>query len=152
MSVRRGRGALAVVSSAALLAVGCGGSSGISQAQLDAKAGRACTAAAESLQRIDSPKLPNDAGRFLTHGIAVIGPEVTQLARLHPAGSAAATYRSALDASRAELAALRRATRAIHENADPIATMRELQRRLAPLELEAGGAWTALGLSVCADG
>jgi len=141
-----------MVVSAAALATGCGGTSGISSAQLHARAGRACTAAAASLQKLNSPKLPGDAGAFLSEGIAVVGPEVSELSRLHPAGDLAASYRNALNASRGELNALRRASHEIKANADPIATFRTLQNRLAPLELEASGAWNALGLAVCADG
>ncbi|MHB1568908.1 MAG: hypothetical protein ACYC0H_06860 [Solirubrobacteraceae bacterium] len=146
------RPTIASVASAALLVAGCGGSSGISRAQLQAKAQRACTAAVASLAKINSPKLADDAGAFLSQGVAVIAPEVRELSALHPDGSLGASYRNALSTSRAELADLRRALHEIRREADPIATVQALQSQLAPLELEAGGAWTALGLPVCADG
>ncbi|MGH2871951.1 MAG: hypothetical protein ACRDL5_05765, partial [Solirubrobacteraceae bacterium] len=127
------------------------GQPGISARQLRARAEPACLTAAVALARIASPALPDDTGSFLVHGIAVIEPEVGALSGLRPHGSLGASYRTALDASRDELAALQAAVRRIDDNADPIATVQALQSRLASLETRARAAWSQLGLSDCAD-
>ncbi len=151
-TARRVPRSVAALTAVALLVSGCGASAGLSAAQLRTRARRDCLAAARSLQRIPSPAVYSGAGAFLARGIAVIGPELTALRRLHPAGGVtAAAYSTALDASRAELSAMRLAVRRIDRNADPIATLRALQARLTPLETRADAAWRSLGLGVCAD-
>lgn len=129
---------------AALALAGCG-SSGLSGGQRRAAATRICTLAAQRLRAIALAEAPAAGRRFLIRGIAVLGPEVSQLRALGATG----LFGEGVTASSAELAALRFTVRGLRAGNDPVVAIKTLQQRLVPLEARANGAWRRLGISAC---
>lgn len=144
----RGR-ALATVAAAAVAAVGCDSAPPPSLVQLRAQGARICAAASGRLGRIATPRTEVGGETFLTRAIAVLGPELQELHRLSAPGDGADVYRAALDATAGELRALKGAVHALDRQQDPVIVFRTLQRRLAPLETQADGAWQALQMPAC---
>ena len=54
-----------------------------------------------------------------------------------------------MQATADELGALRATLRQLEAGGDPVSLIKALQRRLAPLESEANGAWQALEIPGC---
>ncbi len=125
---------------------GCGGSS-LSASQLRAPATRICNLAARRTSAIPTPTMPGGGARFLTRGIAALRPELSQLRALSSLGA----YRQALDATAAELAALRSTLRGLRAGNDPVIAIKTLQLKLSPLEVRASEAWRALGIPACVN-
>jgi hypothetical protein len=138
--------ALSVVSALALTACG---SSSLSDTQLRTSAGRICTTANRGTARVPSPTRPADAAAYLSRGVAVLAPELTQLRALHAPSDLAGDYRVAVDAAAAELAALRSAIKGLKTGGDPVVEIKTLQHRLAPLEARADNAWRSVDVDAC---
>lgn len=132
----------------ALLLPGCGSQS-LSGSQLRTRAGRVCTLAQRRLAKVRTPKDPTQARAFLNRGIAILAPELTKLRRLHPPSDLAGDYRTAVDATARELAALRFSVKGLKAGNDPVVAIKTLQQQLAPLEARAAGAWETLALPAC---
>jgi hypothetical protein len=124
---------------------GCGAST-LSVAQLRNLAGRICLQAAHQMDGIPGARSPADGARFLSRGIAVLSPELRQLRGFHTDSRA---YAHALQASSAELAALRFTLRGLRAGNDPVVAIKTLQQRLAPLERKAAEAWAVLVIPKC---
>ncbi len=129
----------------AALALASCGSTGLSASQLKTIATRLCGAAAAREATIGLPEVPSGGQRFLTRGIAVLTPEVTELRELGATG----TFRDAVAATSAELAALRFTLKGLRAGNDPVVAIKTLQQRLLPLEFKANRAWQRLGIPVC---
>jgi hypothetical protein len=140
--MRRSAGALLVALALAL--AGCG-SSALTPVQLRTRATSICNAATERTEAIALPEVPSAGERFLSRGIAVLGPELAQLKALRATG----TFRDAVTATSAELAALRSSRKGLRAGNDPVVAIKTLQRQLLPLEAKANGAWRRLGISAC---
>jgi hypothetical protein len=142
---RRGLAALVT----GLVLAGCGHTS-LSLIQLRSRASTICARADRRLQAIPAPSTGWQARGFLRRGLATLGPELSQLRTLSPPRDVLDVYASAMGALSAEAMALRQAVRALTApQADPIAELRALQRRLGPLEQQADDAWQALGVPAC---
>ena len=129
----------------AALALAACGSGGLSPSQLAASANRLCDAANEKMNAISLPETPSAGKRFLSRGIAVLAPEVTELRELGATG----TFRTAVDATGAELAALRSALKGLQAGNDPVTAIKTLDQQLLPLEARANQAWQSLGIRAC---
>ncbi|MGH2870100.1 MAG: hypothetical protein ACRDNK_21330 [Solirubrobacteraceae bacterium] len=129
----------------AALALASCGSSGLSASQLRTSATRLCGAAAAREASIAFPERPSAGQRFLSRGIAALEPEVTELRELGAGG----TFRSAVTATSAELAALRFTLKGLRAGNDPVVAIKTLQQRLLPLETKANQAWQTLGIPAC---
>jgi len=130
----------------ALALVGCGSSSP-SASQLQARATPICKLAARRMSAIPAPTLPSGGARFLSQGIAALGPELAQLRRLGSAGD----YGDALGATAAELHALRSTLRGLRAGNDPVVAIKTLAQELSPIEVRADGDWHSLGVPACAS-
>jgi hypothetical protein len=129
---------------AALTLASCG-SSGLSASQLRASATKLCNAAVARSAGIALPEVPSAGQRFLSRGIAVLTPEVTELRELGATG----TFRDAVTATSAELAALRFTLKGLRAGNDPVVAIKTLEQQLLPLEAKANRAWQALGIRAC---
>lgn len=127
------------------LALASCGSSGLSASQLRTSATSLCGAAAAREATIGLPEVPSAGQRFLIRGIAVLAPEVTELRELGATGS----FRDAVTATSAELAALRFTLKGLQAGNDPVVAIKTLQQRLLPLEFKANRAWQKLGIGAC---
>ncbi|MGB9183567.1 MAG: hypothetical protein WCB67_05840 [Solirubrobacteraceae bacterium] len=141
--MRRWAGALL----AALTLVSCG-STGLSAAQLRTSANLVCGAASRRAATIPLPEVPSAGQRFLSRGIAALAPEVTELRELQATG----TFRTAVTATAAELAALRFTLKGLRDGNDPVVAIKTLQQELRPLEEKANRAWQALSIRGCLSG
>lgn len=131
------------------LALAACGSSGLTDTQLRARATRVCTAASRRTARIPTPDEPAGGTAFISHGLAALAPELAALQRLRAPSDMADDYRRALDATSAELAALRSTLKGLKAGNDPVVAIKTLQQQLTPVEAKAGAAWTALELPAC---
>lgn len=133
----------------ALLALtGCS-SAPLSLTQLQKRAGAICRKTDRRLTALSPPTAPAGTRRFLSAGLAAMTPEVRGLHRLSASREANDVYQDAVQATSAELAAVRGAVAALRKGAGPVATVRGLERRLRPLESQADGAWQALDIPAC---
>lgn len=133
----------------ATLLAGCGGASSAASGQLHDGATSICTTANHRLARIAPPHLGPADEAFLKRGIAVLEPELRRLRRLRPQSQEQSLYSGALNATAQEVSQLKRTVRALERNQDPSLAFPALQRRLAPLEAQANGAWRALQIPAC---
>jgi hypothetical protein len=129
---------------AALTLASCG-STGLSAGQLRASANLVCGAATRRAATIALPEVPSAGRRFLSRGIAVLAPEVTELRELKATG----TFRNAVTATSAELAALRFTLKGLRAGNDAVVAIKTLQQELLPLETKANRAWQTLGIRAC---
>jgi hypothetical protein len=129
---------------AALMLASCG-STGLSASQLRASANLLCSAAARRAATIALPGVPSAGQSFLSRGIAVLAPEVKELRELGATG----TFRDAVTATSAELAALRFTLKGLRAGNDPVVVIKTLQQQLLPLETKANRAWQTLGIGAC---
>jgi len=141
--------ALAACSLVGLALAGCG-STPLSLIQLRARAGAICTVSERRAAAIRAPRSPARAGAFLVAGIRTLEPEVRQLARLSAPAGTRSLYRGAIASVRAELSTLRGAVASLRAGGAASDVFGALERRLAPLERRADGAWRALGMPACA--
>lgn len=132
-----------------LVVAGCGSTS-LSAQQLHTGARRVCLVAVPRLNRIPEPQMPTAGTVFLKRGIAVFKPEVAALERLRPGGDLAKSYTRALDATRAELAALQSTVNGLKAGNDPVVAIKTLQQQLRVLEQRTASAWAAVGVPACA--
>ena len=139
---------LALAAVLALALAGCG-SSPLSTSALRARAGRVCQLADAREGRIPAPTVTAQGETFLRRGIAVLRPELSQLAKLRPGRPAAALYATALRAFRRELGMVRATAQSLRRDADPVIAVRTLQRQLAPIEAQANAAWETLEIPAC---
>jgi hypothetical protein len=142
-------GLLAAVLLAAVLLAGCGGSTALSDSQLRSRASRICTLATRRTDRITTPMMPSQGASFINRGIAALTPELTALQRLRAPGDMTDDYRDALEATSAEVAALRSSLKGLKAGNDPVVAIKTLQQQLKPAETKAGFAWSALELPAC---
>ena len=140
------RAALAAL--AAVMLGGCGGSS-LSNDQLRSQATRLCNLAESQTDRAATPSSPTEMTGFLEKGIAVMKPELVQLRALHPTQDLTPVYATATAALAQQLAALQRAEATIQRGDNPVTATKALGQKLAPLRMEADGAWQALQLPAC---
>jgi hypothetical protein len=144
------RAAPLVSALAAVALTGCGGSSDtLSMRALRSRATYLCSNANHLTQAIKTPTSPGAAGPFLDQGIAVLGPELTALRTLRPPSDVADVYSTAIAALSQEVQLLGHVAERVHAGADPVIEMKGLERRLAPLENQADGAWQALQIPAC---
>lgn len=125
---------------------GCG-SNALSPAQLRTRATHICSAAVKQTNKIAMPTSAKGGSEFLSRGIAVIGPEVTQLRALHGTG----TFGRAVDGTAAELDALRFTLKGLRADNDPVVTIKTLQQRLASVERRTNADWRSLGIPACVN-
>jgi len=144
-------GPRAMIAGLAALALGACGRTQLSTSQLRADATRVCTIATAQANRIASPSAPAGGAMFLRRGVRVLSPELAALRTLNVPRAASETYRSALTAFSQELDVLKAGIRDLDRGADPVAAIKNAQRRLAPLESRQDAAWQALGLPGCTD-
>lgn len=148
MSRRLSLRLLAAALLAAALLAGCG-STALTDTQLRSRAGRICALAARRTDRIATPSLPSQEASFVRRGIAAMTPEVTALRRLSAPGAMADDYRDAVEATSTELTALRSTLKGLKAGNDPVVAIKTLQQQLAPAEMKASIAWSALELPAC---
>ena len=86
---------------------------------------------------------------FLQRGVAVFTPELRQLRGLRAPSELASTYSTAMNALARKLTAVNAAITGINKGADPLDTLRTLERRLSPIESREDAAWHALGVPAC---
>jgi hypothetical protein len=137
------------MTAALILALAGCGSSSLSETQLRSSAARICQAAQRRTERISTPAAPAQAAHYLARGAAALDPAVTLLRALHPPAAIAARFRSAVDASTAELEEVRSALRGLKAGDDPVVEIKTLQHRLAPLERRGNADWTAIDVPAC---
>jgi hypothetical protein len=125
------------------------GSTALTDSQMRSRAGRICNVAAERTNRITTPTRPTQEASFLSRGIAALTPELTALRRLRAPDDMADDYRDAVEATGAELAALRSTLKGLRAGNDPVVAIKTLQQELAPAETKASIAWSALDLPAC---
>jgi hypothetical protein len=143
-----GRAVLASV--AALAIAGCGGSSEPLE-KLRAQAGRVCTTALDAGALVTPPRVPSDTSAFLRRGVAVLRPELAGLRRLRAPSEEAGAYSAALASLARELTILTDTAHDLDRGADPMPTIKTLQRRLAPVEADGNAAWRTLGVPGCVN-
>ena len=148
MSRRLSLGLLAAALLAAALLAGCG-STALTDTQLRSRAGRICALATRRTDRIATPTMPTQEASFVSRGIAAMAPEVTALRRLRAPGAMADDYRDAVEATSTELTALRSTLKGLKAGNDPVVAIKTLQQQLAPAEIKASIAWSALELPAC---
>jgi hypothetical protein len=141
-------GLLAAVLLAAALLGGCG-STALTDTQLRSRAGRVCALATRRTNRIATPTMPTQEASFISRGIVALAPEVVALRRLRAPGGMADDYRDAVEATGAELTALRSTLKGLKAGNDPVVAIKTLQQQLAPAEMKASIAWSALELPAC---
>ena len=133
---------------AALLVTGCG-SHTLTDGQLRTRATRICKLATLRTDRITTPTAPGQGAAFLSRGVAALTPELTALQRLTAPDDMSGDYRDAVDATGAELAALRSTLKGLRAGNDPVVAIKTLQQELSPAEAKASSAWTTLELPAC---
>jgi hypothetical protein len=141
-------GLLAAASLSATVLAGCGSTS-LSTTQLRTRAARICTLTTQRTNRIATPTMPTQEDAFVRRGIAAITPEVSALHRLRAPGDMADDYRDAVEATGAELTALRSTLKGLKAGNDPVVAIKTLQQQLAPAEFKAAIAWSALEVPAC---
>jgi hypothetical protein len=148
VSRRLSLGLLAAALVATALLAGCG-STALTEAQLRSRAGRICTLATRRTDRIVTPTMPTQEAAFVSGGIAAMTPEVTALRQLRAPGGMADDYGDAVQATSEELTALRSTLKGLKAGNDPVVAIKTLQQQLAPAEMRASIAWSALDLPAC---
>jgi hypothetical protein len=143
--VKRLAGLLAVLG----LALTACGSSSLSADQLRSGATRTCNLARRRTDQIPTPTAPAEGIHFLSQGIAALTPMHATLTRFRPPGDLAHDYRTAVDNTGKELAALRFTLTSLKSGNDPIVAMKTLQARLTPLEAKGSAAWRSLQIPAC---
>jgi hypothetical protein len=138
------------VLAAALAAAGCGTST-LSAGQLRNYATKTCNLARRRTDQIATPSTPSGGVSFLSRGIAALTPQQATLEALRPPADLAGEYRTALQASRMQLAALRFTLTELRAGNDPVDAIKSLQSKLSPLEAKGDAAWQSLGIPACAD-
>jgi len=141
-------GLLATALLAAFLLAGCG-SAALTDTQLRSRASRICALATRRTNRIATPTMPTQEAWFVSRGIAAMTPEVTALRRLRPPSGMAGDYRDAVEATGAELTALRSTLKGLNAGNDPVVAIKTLEQQLRPAEMKASIAWSALELPAC---
>jgi hypothetical protein len=134
----------------ALALAGCGGSSP-TLARLQAQASRVCTRAVAAGAEIAAPAAPAHTSAFLRKGIATLRPELASLRTLRAPTAQGSTYAAALQSLARELTILSGTVHDLDRGADPLTTMKTLQRRLAPVESDDDAAWRTLGVPACVN-
>jgi hypothetical protein len=143
-------GVLAAGLTAALSAAGCGTST-LSAGQLRNYATKTCNLARRRTDQIPTPSTPSGGISFLSRGIAALAPQQATLEALRPPADLAGEYRTALEASRMQLAALRVTLTELKAGNDPVDAIKSLQSKLSPLEAKGDAAWQSVGIPACAD-
>ena len=133
----------------ALAVAGCGGGDSLSAKDLRTGAGSICAAARAQTSRIAAPSSPAGAALFLTRGVAVLRSERSQLQTLKPPDDLGHAWSTAMDAFSQRLAAVSATVRDLASGADPVAAMKTLQQRLAPIEAREDDAWQQLDVPPC---
>jgi hypothetical protein len=148
--LRRATASLRTTALAALVlaAAGCG-SPPLSDIQLSSRAGAICARADRQLAAVTTPAGAAGGKGFLTRGIAALEPAVARLQALKPPKDDSDVYMAGVNALAGELAALKRAVKAIDRGQDTVLAFRELQQELTPLESQGKGAWNALQIPAC---
>jgi hypothetical protein len=141
-------GLLAAALLATVLLAGCG-SNALTDTQLRSRAGRICALAIRRTDRIATPTMPTQEASFVGRGIAAMTPEVTALRRLRAPGGMADDFRDAVEATGAELTALRSTLKGLNAGNDPVVAIKTLEQQLRPAETKASIAWSALDLPAC---
>lgn len=144
------RASLGLIAGALLLA-GCGGSTTLSTSALRTEATSVCTSANTKMSAIPTPSSPSGTVAFLSRGITVLRPELTQLRSLKPSADVAQVYRISLTAFSHKLEALTTTVRNIDSGGDPVKELQALQAELTPFESSEDGAWQALQIPACVD-
>jgi hypothetical protein len=139
---------LALALIVALAVAGCGASA-LTTPVLRDRAADACTAATALEAKISPPTRPGTTLGYLRHAIAVLRRQYASLHGLDAGGAAAPVFRRAVEALAGEVLALRDASAALGRGADPLATFKELQAGLVPLEHRANAAWSKLQIPAC---
>ncbi|MBV9335372.1 MAG: hypothetical protein JO243_05695, partial [Solirubrobacterales bacterium] len=135
---------------AALCVSACGGAPSPTLSRLRAQATRICRVADRATDQIQAPTTPSGGLAFLRSGLAVLAPELTRLRALRAPADTSDVFRAAISAFAGEVTAVRQTVSALDAGQDPALAMRQLERRLSPLENQQDGAWQALGVSACA--
>lgn len=148
MSATRG---LALVAMLVALAMGGCGSSSLTSSQLRMRASGICAAARGQAERIPTPASPARGEAFLDHGIAVLRPELASLRALRAPSDLGPIYATAVRSYSEEARVISATARELGVGADPVAAIKGLQLRLAPLESQGEGAWQALGITACTN-
>jgi hypothetical protein len=138
----------AALLTATMLVTGCG-SHTLTDSQLRTRATRICRLATVRTDRITTPASPGQEAAFLKRGVAALAPELTALKRLSAPDDMSGDYRDAVDATGAELAALRSTLRGLRAGNDPVVAIKTLQQELTPAEAKGASAWTTLELPAC---
>ncbi|MBV9802635.1 MAG: hypothetical protein JO130_05570 [Solirubrobacterales bacterium] len=146
--IRRGVVALAVSGVVALAMGGCGSSSP-TVARFVAQASRICTRALDQGARIAPPAVPAQTGAFLRRGITTLTGELADLRALQVPHAQAGTYGAAVDSLTQALLILTARVHALDRGADPVPTVKSLQRQLAQVEARGDAAWRTLGVPAC---
>jgi hypothetical protein len=110
--------------------------------------GRICAPASSALVHT-RPAIPADTTSFLRRGIAALAPELAKLRRLRAPSEQAGAYSTALGSIARELTILTDTVHDLDRGADPLPTIKTLQRRLAPVEADADAAWRTLDVPAC---
>ncbi len=132
----------------ALAVAGCGSTSP-TEARLVAQASRICAQADDQGARIAPPAIPARTGAFLRRGIATLTGELADLRGLPVPHAQAGTYSTAVDSLTQELLILTGRVHDLDRGADPVPTVKALQRQLAPVEAKSDAAWRTLGVPEC---
>jgi hypothetical protein len=142
--------AVATVTGLALALAGCGAASP-SLTRLRKEATRICTRALSQGARIQPPPAVTATATFLRRGTDVLRQELAALGALRPPAELAPAYAAALDVERRELGVLSATVGELDRGADPVSTIKTLQRRLAPLETKGAAAWQTLDVPACVN-
>ncbi len=132
----------------ALAVVGCGAPSA-TLVSLRAQAARVCQRAQARGAEIKPPSVPAQTAGFLRRGVAVLRPELAGLRALRVPHEQSGTYSVALGSLARELTILTGTAHDLDRGADPLTTIKVLQRRLAPVEAAADAAWRTLDVPAC---
>jgi hypothetical protein len=139
---------LSILVIAGLLPDGCGNRA-LSDSELRTTATRICEVAMARADRAATPATPAAAAGFIRGGIDAFSPELSDLQTLAVSSTASPAYSAGLQALAAELISMRSALNALQTGADPLSTIKRLQRRLAPREARADLDWQSLGIPAC---
>ncbi len=132
----------------ALAVAGCGSPSP-TMARLVAQATRICTRAVAQGARIAPPAVPAETGAFLRRGITTLTGELTDLRALPVPHGQAGSYWTAVGSITEELLILTGRVHDLDRGADPVSTVKALQRQLTPVEAKGDAAWRMLGIPAC---
>jgi hypothetical protein len=146
---RGGSSPLLAITAALVLALGGCGADGLGAGELRARAGAICRDTTATIARIPPPSTPDASARFLRSGATELRRALARLARLKPPPALRTRYAQALGLAARDLAAIEQSQHELAAGADPVGTVRALQRRLdARAQLE-DATWRALELPAC---